>query len=32
VDSEGKLLTDPFEGANPATYRAMLADCLAQLG
>ena len=32
VDSEGKLLTAPFEGANPDTYRAMLADCLAQLG
>lgn len=32
VDSEGKLLTAPFEGANPAAYRAMLADCLAQLG
>ena len=32
VDSEGRLLTAPFEGASPDTYRAMLADCLAQLG
>ena len=32
VDSEGKLLAAPFEGADPDTYRAMLADCLAQLG
>lgn len=32
VDSEGRLLTAPFEGASPETYRAMLADCLAQLG
>ena len=32
VDSEGKLLTAPFEGASPDTYREMLADCLAQLG
>ena len=32
VDSEGTLLAAPFEGANPDTYRAMLADCLAQLG
>jgi len=32
VDSEGKLLTAPFEGASPETYRTMLADCLAQLG
>ncbi len=32
VDSEGKLLAAPFEGASPETYRTMLADCLAQLG
>ena len=32
VDSEGKLLAAPFEGADPDTYRDMLADCLAQLG
>ena len=32
VDSEGKLLAVPFEGASPETYRTMLADCLAQLG
>lgn len=32
VDSEGKLLAAPFEGADPDTYREMLADCLAQLG
>ena len=32
VDSEGKLLAAPFEGASPDTYRNMLADCLAQLG
>ncbi len=32
VDSEGRLLAAPFEGADPATYRAMLSDCLAQLG
>ena len=32
VDSEGKLLAAPFEGASPETYREMLADCLAQLG
>lgn len=32
VDSEGKLLAAPFEGASPDTYREMLADCLAQLG
>lgn len=30
VDSEGRLLADPFEGASPAAYRAMLADCLAK--
>ncbi len=32
VDSEGKLLAAPFEGASPETYRTMLVDCLAQLG
>lgn len=32
VDSEGRLLAAPFEGASPETYRTMLADCLAQLG
>ena len=32
VDSEGRLLTAPFEGADPDTYREILADCLAQLG
>lgn len=32
VDSEGKLLAAPFEGADPDTYRDMLAECLAQLG
>ena len=32
VDSEGKLLTEPFEGADPDTYRDILADCLEQLG
>ena len=32
VDSEGKLLTAPFEGADPATYSAMLDECLTRLG
>lgn len=32
VDSEGRLLTAPFEGASPENYRAILAACLAQLG
>ena len=32
VDSEGRLLIAPFEGASPENYRALLADCLAQLG
>ena len=31
-DSEGKLLVDPYVGANPDAYREILSECLSKLG